>query len=149
MRLTVVTPLAIVVDGAEVAHLRAEDETGAFGILPHHADFLTALAISVATWRDVQGREHHIALRGGMIEVRGGDTITIATPEAVLGEDMHRLEHEVLAAFEREIVEERAARIDAERLYIAAIRQIFRVLRPGNDVGRARFAAPGSEGLEA
>ena len=149
MRLTIVTPLVIVVDGAEVAHLRAEDATGAFGILPHHADFLTALEISVATWRDVQGREHHVALRGGMLEVRGGETITIATPEAVLGEDMHRLEHEVLAVFEREIVEERAARIDAERLYVAAIRQIFRVLRPGGDVAPGRFAAPGSEGLEA
>ena len=52
MRLTVTTPLAIVVEADDVAHLRAEDETGAFGILPGHADFLTALAVSVVTWRD-------------------------------------------------------------------------------------------------
>ena len=98
MRLTVATPLAIVVEADDVVHLRAEDETGAFGILPGHADFLTALAVSVASWRDERGVEHHIAVRGGMLEVRGGDTIAIASPEAVAGDDLHRLEVEVLAA---------------------------------------------------
>ena len=59
MKLTVTTPLAIVLDVEDVAHLRAEDETGAFGILPAHADFLTALAVSVVTWRDAKGVERH------------------------------------------------------------------------------------------
>ncbi len=147
MRLTVVTPLAIVVDGEAIAYLRAEDETGAFGILPHHADFVTALAISVASWRDEMGHERHVAVRGGMLEVQGGASITIATPEAVLGDDLGRLERDVLASFRREIMEERAARIDAERLYVAAIRQIYRVLRPRSDVVPGRFATSGSEGL--
>jgi F-type H+-transporting ATPase subunit epsilon len=44
MRLIVSTPLAIVVDTDDVMHLRAEDETGAFGILPRHDNFLTVLA---------------------------------------------------------------------------------------------------------
>ena len=55
----VATPLAIIAEADDVAHLRAEDETGAFGILPGHADFLTALSISVASWRDRTGAEHH------------------------------------------------------------------------------------------
>lgn len=129
MKLTVATPLAIVVDADNVAHLRAEDATGAFGILPGHADFLTALALSVASWRDHAGSEHHVALRGGMLEVRGGDTIRIASPEAVPGDDLHRLESEVLARFHRQLAEEQAARTDAARLYLAAIRQIVRFLR--------------------
>jgi ATP synthase, F1 epsilon subunit (delta in mitochondria) len=79
MRLNVSTPLAVVVDADDVAHLRAEDETGAFGVMPGHADFLTVLAISVVTWRDRRGAEHHVAVRGGMFEVRGGDSIVIAT----------------------------------------------------------------------
>ena len=130
MKLTVTTPLAIVVDTDDVAHLRAEDETGAFGILDHHADFLTALSVSVASWRDRSGAEHHIAVRGGMLEVRGGGTIAIATPEAVLGDDLHRLETEVLARFRRALAEEQAARVDAQRLYLAAIRRIYRLIRP-------------------
>jgi len=129
MRLSVATPLAIVIEVSDVAHLRAEDDTGAFGILPGHADFLTALAVSVVTWRDESGIEHHVALRGGMLEVRDGDTIAIATPEAVTSEDLHRLEVEVLDTFRRELLEEQAARTDARRLYLAAIRQIARLLR--------------------
>ena len=129
MRLAVSTPLAIVTEVDDVAELRAEDETGAFGILPGHADFLTALAISVVSWRDLAGAEHHLAVRGGMLEVRGGAAITIATREAIAGDDLHHLETEVLASFRRTIEEERTARIDAQRLYLAAIRQICRFLK--------------------
>lgn len=130
MRLTVVTPLAVIVDAADVAHLRAEDASGAFGVLPGHADFLTALSIAVLSWRETGGAERHVAVRRGMLEVRDGRQIRVATLEAVAGDDLHRLEHEVLTAFRRRLVEERAARGDAQRLYLAAIRQICRYLRP-------------------
>ena len=135
MRLTVTTPLAIVVETGDVAHLRAEDETGAFGILPGHADFLTALAVSVVSWRNAEGAQHHIAVRGGMLEMTGGDRIAIATREAIAGDDLHRLETDVLAAFRHGREEERTARVDAQRLYLAAIRRICRVLRSERDGG--------------
>lgn len=132
MRLTVTTPVAIVVETGDVVHLRAEDQTGAFGLLNGHADFLTALAISVVSWRDQQGAEHHVAVHGGMLELRGGAAIAIATREAVPGDDLSRLEAEVLTRFRRQVAEEQAARQDAERLYLAAIRQICRFLRSGH-----------------
>jgi F-type H+-transporting ATPase subunit epsilon len=148
MRLSVSTPLAIVVDADDVAHLRAEDETGSFGILPGHADFLTALAVSVVTWRDRHGIEHYVAVRGGILDVRGGDTIVVATREAVHSNDLRHLETEVLAAFRRGLEEDQAARRDAQRLYLAAIRQICCFLRseraptiPG-DSGIAQFDLP-------
>lgn len=124
MRLNVSTPLAIIVDVDDVTHLRAEDETGAFGVLPGHADFLTVLAVSVVTWRDRTGAEHHVAVRGGMFEVRDGDSIVIATKEAVHCDDLHHLETEVLVAFRRGLEEDQTARTDAQRLYLAAVRQI-------------------------
>ncbi len=149
MKLTVTTPLAIVVDTDDVVHLRAEDETGAFGILPGHADFLTALAVSVASWRDLRGVEHHVAVRGGMLEVHGGSVIGIATPEAVPGDDLRRLESEVLARFRRRLAEEQAARADAQRLYLAAIRQIVRFLRAERAPTMPRIPARGpGEGFE-
>jgi F-type H+-transporting ATPase subunit epsilon len=129
MRLNVSTPLAIVVDADDLTYLRAEDETGAFGILPGHADFLTVLSVSVLTWRDRSGIEHHIAVRGGILEVRGGNTIIVATREAVCSDDLGQLETEVLAAFHRAVEEDRAARADAQRLYLSAIRQICHFLR--------------------
>jgi F-type H+-transporting ATPase subunit epsilon len=131
MRLSIVTPFSIVVETDGIAHLHAEDEAGAFGILFGHADFLTALAVSVVTWRDEAGGEHHAATRGGMLEVRGGNRISIATPEAVPGDDLRRLEADVLARFRHEVAQEQAAHTDAQRLYLAAIRQIKRFLRPG------------------
>ena len=134
MKLSVATPLAIVVEVNDVAHLRAEDETGAFGILPGHADFLTALSVSVASWRDNMRYEHHIALRGGVLEVRCGE-IRIATREAVADDDLSRLETEVLARFRRRTEEEAKARLDAQRLYLAAIRQICRFLKPERGSG--------------
>lgn len=146
MRLSVATPLAIVVETDDVAHLRAEDESGAFGILPGHADFLTALSVSVMTWRDRAGTEHHVAVRGGMLDVRGGDSISVATREAVADDDLRRLETEVLASFRRRIEAETTARTDAQRLYLAAIRQIYRFLRPQRTPAprrATRAAAPG------
>ena len=139
MRLTVSTPLAIVTDSEAVAHLRAEDETGAFGILPGHADFLTALSLSVVSWRDLKGSEHHLAVRGGMLQVRDGNLITIATREAVAGDDLSWLQTEVLATFRRRTDEEKKSRTDAQRLYLAAIRQICRYLKPrtGAEPGEA------------
>jgi F-type H+-transporting ATPase subunit epsilon len=149
MKLTVATPLAIVVDADDVTHLRAEDGTGAFGILTGHADFLTALTVSVVSWRNGQGAEHHVAVHGGMLHVRGGSTIAIATREAVSGDDLHRLESEVLAQFRRRLAEEQAARKDAQRLYLAAVHQICHFLRPGRAPGGPGPRIVGQpEGLE-
>ena len=151
MKLSVATPLEIVVEVNDVAHLRAEDDSGAFGILPGHADFLTALSLSVATWRDAAGHEHHVALRGGSLEVRGGDSIRIATREAVAEDDLRRLQTEVLAAFRRRTEEEAKARLDAQRLYVAAIRQIYRFLNPERSAGLSNASLvlpPGRLGRE-
>jgi F-type H+-transporting ATPase subunit epsilon len=130
MRLDITTPFATVLRTDEAAHIRAEDSSGGFGILRGHADFLTVLTVSVLTWRDGLGREHYVAVRGGMLSVRNGRSVTLATPEAVAGEDLHRLEADVLARFQRHLDEERAAHTAAQRLHLAAIRQIMRLLRP-------------------
>ena len=149
MNLTVTTPLAIITKADNVAHVRAEDDTGAFGVLCGHADFLTALAISVVSWRDDNGAEHHIAVRGGMLAVSAGDTITIATREAVADDNLHRLETEVIAGYQRRTEEEATARTDAQRLYLAAIRQIYQFLRPDRRDPVPRLARPvPQEGLE-
>lgn len=131
MKLAVTTPLAVVIEAEDVAGLRAEDETGGFGILPGHADFVTVLTVSVVTWCDARGDAHHIAVRGGMLEVRDGKAITVATREAVCDDDLERLESEVLTRLRRETQEEEAAHADSQRLYLEAIRRITRILRPG------------------
>ncbi len=130
MKLVVTTPLAVIIEVDDVAHVRAEDATGSFGLLRGHADFITALDVSVLSWHRADGAEHYVALRGGMLEMRGGDSVAVATPEAVPGDDLHQLESETLVRFRTRRDDERAARIDAERLHVAAVRQIIRLLRP-------------------
>jgi F-type H+-transporting ATPase subunit epsilon len=44
------TPAKLLVDVDGVRSLRAEDESGAFGVLPGHADLLTVLPPSVVRW---------------------------------------------------------------------------------------------------
>jgi F-type H+-transporting ATPase subunit epsilon len=139
----------VVVDTDGVVHLRGEDESGAFGVLRGHADFVTALSVSVLSWRDATGAEHHVAVRGGMLEVRDGNAIAVTTREAEPGDDLERLESDVLERFRRQLAEEHAARLDAQRLYLAAIRQICRFLRPGGSQTwpGSRFADEG-DGIE-
>jgi F-type H+-transporting ATPase subunit epsilon len=129
MRLVVVTPLDVVTTTDDAVYLRAEDASGSFGIKPHHAAMVTALAISVVSWRDRHGDELHCAVRGGVLSVEN-DTVSIATREAVVDRDLERLEHEVLARFRRAADESARVRVDEERLRAAAIRNIQRLLRP-------------------
>ena len=130
MRLSITTPFATVLHTDEAVHVRADDASGAFGILHGHADFLTVLGVSVLTWRDGHASEHYVALRGGVLSVQDGNSVTVTTGEAVVGEDLRLLETEVLARFHRQADEERAAHTEAQRLHLAAIRQIMRLLRP-------------------
>lgn len=131
MKLVITTPTAIVVTADNVRHVRAEDSTGAFGIQPGHADFLTALAISLLIWRDGAGGEHYAAVRGGVLRVREGKSVEIATREAVVGDSLRNLREVVLAQMAKNAETEQAARLGALGLQQAAIQQLYRYLRPG------------------
>jgi len=131
MRLLVTTPMSVVVDEGNVGHVRAEDETGAFGILPGHADFITVLAVSVITWRNHSGEEHHVAVRGGVLTVRQGAVVEVATRDAVGEDTLRRLGQAVLARFREQVQAEEESRTSATRLHLEAIRQLQRYLESG------------------
>lgn len=132
MRLLVTTPVSVVAEVEDVRHVRAEDETGAFGVLPGHADFITVLAVSVVTWRDRGDEEHHIAVRGGVLTVRDGSLVEIATREAVGEDTLRQLGQAVLERFRDEAQAEEESRVSATRLHLAAIRQLQRYLESGH-----------------
>jgi F-type H+-transporting ATPase subunit epsilon len=149
MRLLVTTPLSVVLDAADVRHVRAEDETGAFGILPGHADFITVLAVSVITWRNHDGEEHHVAVRGGVLTVRDGDLVEVATREAVGEETLRRLGRAVLERFREAMQAEEESRVSATRLHLAAIRQLQRYLESGRrSLPQGRPPTPGMATLK-
>lgn len=135
MRLMITTPGSIAVDIADVADVRAEDESGHFGVLPHHADFVTALSTSVVAWRRADGRAGYCAVRGGLLTVSGGGTVAVATREAIVGDDLAALEAVVRERLAGEAEAEDKARSRTEQLRIQAIRQVIGYLRPGPSDG--------------
>ncbi len=123
MRLVVLTPQALVVD-RDVVHVRAEDASGAFGVLDRHADLLTALTVSVLVYRAVDPRDHFIALRGGILTVSGRRRVDVLTREAVASDDLEQLEREVLVRFRRAVADEEQARRGAGKLEGALLRRV-------------------------
>ena len=137
MRLRILTPLSVIVD-AQVDSLRAEDATGSFGVLSGHAPFLTALAVSIVSWRQ-DDTERFCALRGGVMTVSRAENrdtmINIATREAVTGDDLGILDRQVLARFQTEEDEERVEHVETVRLQLHAIRRMISRLKPGANAG--------------
>jgi len=131
MRLLISDPTAVVADFGDVVSVRAEDESGCFGILERHADLLTTLPVSVVTWRHADGRTGSCAVRRGVLSVRGGREVAIAARQALLGDDPQQLEAAVLARLRDEEETERKERVAAARLHTQAIRRIMQVLRGG------------------
>ena len=140
MRLRIVTPLAVVIDEDGVLALRAEDASGSFGILPGHADFLTSLAISVVGWKAADGARRYCAVRRGVLTVSAGQSIDIATREAVPGDDLATLDETVLGTFRADLEMERTERVESTRLQLNAIRQIVGRLRPAGRRGAGNLA---------
>lgn len=132
MRLTVTTPQAVVLDVADVSAVRAEDASGDFGIRPGHVDFLTVLAPSVITWRQ-NGVPRHLAVRGGVLTVRDGALVQVATRQAFCGGDLDHLERVLLDSIALEAAEEKAGRRHAARLQATVARLVQRYLHAGQD----------------
>ena len=130
MRLLITDPTRVVADHADIASLRAEDESGGFGILTGHADLLTVLTVSVLSWQHRDGRPGYCAVQRGVLTVRGGQTIAVATRQAELGDDLETLEAQVLAQCQGELDAERTGRVAALRLQAQAVRRIVAALRP-------------------
>jgi F-type H+-transporting ATPase subunit epsilon len=131
MRLVITTPLNLVADIGDVVHVRAEDETGSFGILEHHAEFLTALVASVVSWRQASGREGHCAVRGGVLSVSGGK-VAIATRQAILGDDLGQLADKVVAELKRNAEQEEAAWVHSAGMRLRVLRELSRSTAPPN-----------------
>jgi F-type H+-transporting ATPase subunit epsilon len=123
MRLRIITPLSVIVDEDALA-VRAEDDSGSFGILPGHADFLTSLAISVVGWKQSDGSRRFCAVRRGLLSITSGKDVAVATREAIVGDDLATLDSTVLERFRADIDQERSERIESMRLQLDAIRRI-------------------------
>jgi len=124
MKLTITTPLEVIVSDVRILSLRAEDASGSFMILPHHADFMTVLGISVVSWRDSKNKLHYCAMSKGILIMTGGHNLSIASREAVMGHDLVDLKEHILKQFSATEALESKTRLSQERLQAETIQYI-------------------------
>ena len=130
LHLTVTTPAQILVASDNVMAVRAEDQSGSFGILPGHADLLTVLVPSVLRWRTTDGAARFCAVRGGVFTVSSGRDVAVACREGVVGDSLEDLQAKVRNVRAQELEADRKARVEQVRLHALAVRQLVRYLRP-------------------
>ena len=135
LHLTITTPTSLLVDEEDIVAVRAEDQSGDFGILPGHTEFLTALPASVVRWHRADGRVRYCAVQGGLMTVEDGERVAIACRRAMTGDDLAGLEAQVEALRSSEEEAGRKARVEQTQLHARAVRQLIRYLRPGRPAG--------------
>ena len=116
MKLRIFLPTRIFLD-EEVQKVTAEAENGAFGLLPRHLDFATALAPGIISFLDQNGEEKFVAADRGIL-VKAGDEVMVSVMRAVYGEELGKLrsiveeEYKTLDEREKKVVSA-AARLEA------------------------------------
>ena len=130
LHLTITTPAQILAASDNVVAVRVEDQSGSFGVLPGHADLLTALVTSVVRWRTADGAAYFCAVRGGVFAVSGGRNVSVACREGVVGDSLDELEAKVRAVRARQLEADRKQRAEQIRVHALAVRQLIRYLRP-------------------
>ncbi len=99
MRLKVMLPTETVVD-EEILRLVAEAPNGAFGLLPRHIDFVTALTPGVLLYEDTGGTERFLGIDQGIL-VKLQDEVLVSTRGAVVGAGLDDLREAVRESLHR------------------------------------------------
>jgi len=130
LHLIVTTPAKVLAEVDNVVSVRAEDQSGSFGILPGHADLLTVLTPSVIQWRAANGATSFCAVRGGVFTVSAGHNVAVACREGVVSDSLQELEAKVRAVRAQQLEDDRKARVQQVRAHAFAVRQLVRYLHP-------------------
>lgn len=109
--------------------LQATAANGAFGMLPNHTDFVTALVPSVLILTDEDNREQFFGIDEGIL-MKSGHQVDIAIRRGVRGNDLDSLNDTVLASFVEVDEEERVARSALSRLEAGIVRRFGDLRKP-------------------
>ncbi len=128
MRVTLRLPARTLFDGT-AQRLFAVAENGAFGMLPNHIDFVTALVPSVLILITTEGTEQFFGVDEGVL-VKKGHQVDIAIRRGVEGEGLDSLNDTVRAIFVEADEEERIARSALSRLEASIVRRFGELRKP-------------------
>lgn len=128
MSVTLRLPTTTLFEGS-ATRLTAVAQDGAFGILPNHTDFVTALVPSVLTLRMVEGTEEIFGIDEGIL-VKKGHSVVVAILRGVRGNDLASLKDTVAVSFLQMDEDERRARSALARLEADIVRRFAYLKRP-------------------
>lgn len=114
MKLKVLVPTKVFLT-ATVQQVNAEAENGAFGLLPNHIDFVTALAPGILSYRSEAGEEVFIAVDRGIL-VKCGQEVLVSTGQAIKDADLETLQQTVQEQFRQLDEQQKHARTAIARL---------------------------------
>ncbi len=109
MHLKILLPFQIFADAPDVLRMVVQTPDGAFGILPHRRDCVTALTAGVLFYEtDAQG-ELYVAVDQGVL-VKNGAEVLVSVSRAIAGTDLAQLRAAVEREFRTLDNDERSAR---------------------------------------
>ena len=123
MQLTVLLPTGILPEGP-AQRVRAEGAHGTFSVLPRHIDCVVDLVSCLLSYRDGEGKEHHLAVDGGTL-VKRGNQVLVSTPNGMAGEDLETLRRTIAERFEKLDERERRAQAALEKMEADFIRRFI------------------------
>lgn len=123
MKLRILIPVKVLLEET-VTKITAEAENGAFGVLPNHADFVTALTSGLLLFDRENGEEGVVAVAPGIL-IKQGDEVRVSTQRAVVGQDLETLGETVVSEFEQLDDRERQARSALARLEAGFLRGTY------------------------
>lgn len=121
MRLEVLLPTSVLID-EPITRLVAEAENGAFGLLPRHIDFATALKPGILVFEDAAGSERYLGIDEGIL-VKCGAEVMVSTRNAVLGDDLASLRETVRQRYLELDEGEKLARSALARLEVGVVKR--------------------------
>lgn len=127
MDVTLLLPSQVLYHG-QATRLRADGQAGSFGVLPNHADFVTALVPSVLVLLDEDGTERFFGIDEGLL-VKRDQQVSVVVRRGVLGDDLETLHQKVRDSFIDAEDDERVARSALSRLEADMVRRLGQLKR--------------------
>lgn len=130
MHLKLLVPNYVLID-QPVTKIIAEGENGAFCLLPHHIDLLTALVPSILTWQSPEAEDRFVAIDRGLL-IKCGPEVLISTRNAFQGSQLEVLQQEIAQQFHTLDEQERLARTAIARMETSLARQFTALAAEGD-----------------
>lgn len=123
MALKVLLPTRVLID-QPITRLVGEAEDGAFGLLPRHIDFATALRPGILIFDEVDGPERYLGIDEGIL-VKCAREVLVSTRNAVLGDDLASLRETVRERYLELDESEKLARSALARLEVGVVKRFI------------------------